>query len=253
MYTKWVFSNFFVSSSYPITYELTNLFVLLITYFHLILWRKKHISFLTLFAIMLTVFIGNLIHYSFFVCALVLFVIYIVKCVKSRNYSNLARYITFMLLGFTTSFLVGKSLYSHVLLGLETTSKFKLFNVNLEKLKYITIINYGFFHKLFFLFVAIVGIVCYKKSNRKIKWNSATLIFSIPIVFYTLLVFMCSPEITIKYLIPIYSVTLILILYMLKKFLFEHLANGEAIFVLILLSTIYAYNYLTGCLHLTLI
>ena len=35
---------FFASKSYSITYELSNLFILMIAYIHLVLWRKKKIN-----------------------------------------------------------------------------------------------------------------------------------------------------------------------------------------------------------------
>lgn len=244
---------FFASGFYLITYELSNLFVLIITYLHLVLWRKKNINSCYLLAIMASIIMGNLIHFSFFICAFALFVIYVIKCVKIKNYNNLVKYLAYTMAGFVASLFIGNYVYNPVYLQKGIAFIFNFSHFSLEKLKYVFIINYGFFHNLFLLFAILIGIVCYKKVNRKLRWNSIILLFVSPIVLYLIFTFLFSPEVSIEFLIPIYSITLVLILYVLKKFLFEHLSNGEAVFVLILLITIYAYNYLTGCLQLSLI
>ena len=243
---------FFASKSYSITYELSNLFILMIAYIHLVLWRKKKINILWFLTIIPIIAIGNLVHFSFLIFAFCLFTLYILKCVKNKNYKILAKYTSTVLIGFILSLIMGHFLYKAVPLESNLINSFSISNITVQKLEYFLVVNYGFFYNLLLLFIICIGLICYKKKTRHLRKNSQVSLFCIPVLIYLIFVIVFTPTVSIEFLIPVCSVALIMIFYIAQKFLFEHLKNGEAIFLLILLATIYFYNYITGCLNIVI-
>lgn len=243
---------FFASKSYSVTYELSNLFILMIAYIHLVLWRKKKINILWFLTIIPIIAIGNLVHFSFSIFAFCLFILYTLKCVKPKNYKTLAQYTSAVLIGFILSLIIGHFLYKAIPAKNNFLSSFSISNFNVQKLEYFLVVNYGFFYNLLLLFIVCIGLICYKKKTRHLRKNSQVSLFCIPVLIYLIFVIVFTPTVSIKFLIPVCSVALIMIFYITQKFLFEHLKNGESIFLLILLATIYFYNYITGCLNVVI-
>ena len=68
--------------------------------------------------------------------------------------------------------------------------------------------------------------------------------FIVPIILYLIMVIKNSPYTEIRYIIPIYSVTLILVFYLIKKYFLEHIKNKETLFLLILMFLIVLYSQL---------
>ena len=167
------------SSSYSIIYELCNFFILAITYFHAKIWRKGILKWYNLLPITLTVILGSLTHFLFLVFFAIVYLLYCLKTLKAKKYTNFLKYQI--------------SLLTSVLLYITAIVCFKLpifnytianFNVLFNIFKCIILINQDFFNNLLLLFVIILGFVCYRKKCKKLKFNSQIYLFALPIIIY---------------------------------------------------------------------
>lgn len=230
------------SCTYIRMYELSNLFVLAITYFHIKLWRKSTISFKNLLPIAITFILGGLTHYYFFIFGFIIYLIYSIKCLHTKKYKNFGKYQFAIIISAIIYLLIFPYSIEHLLIKNSSFSGTENYNIFVRLGTYLLLINNKFFNHLTLLFFIIIGFICYKKRTKKLRFNSQITLLICPIIVYLLIIICTSPYLETRYIIPIYSVTLLCVFYILKKFLFEHITNREVVFVLILFVVIFAYS-----------
>jgi len=223
-------------------YELSNLFILAITYFHLKLWRKSDITFKDLLPIMLIFILGGLTHYYFFIYGFIVYLLYSIKCLRSKCYKNFGKYQLAIIISAIIYLLIFPYSIEHLLTKNNSFSGTEYLSIFSRLRDYLLIVNNKFFNNTILLFITIIGFICIGKKYRKLKFNSQLRLFIFPIIVYLLIAISCSPYIETRYIIPIYSVSLIFAFYMVKKYLFEHISNKEVVFLSILLVVTFAYS-----------
>ena len=80
-------------SAYIRMYELANLFVLISTYIHMNLYEKKNLEFKDLVTVLIVTILSSLTHYYTLIYIGVLFIIFVMKYTKNKEYKNLIKYI----------------------------------------------------------------------------------------------------------------------------------------------------------------
>lgn len=230
------------SCMYIRMYELTNLFVLALTYFHVKMWRKDNITFKNLLPIMIIFILGGLTHYYFFIYGIIVYLLYSIKCLRKKNFKNFGKYQIAIIISAIIYLLIFPYSIEHILEKNNSFTGTENLSIFTRLGSYLLLINNKFFNNLIILFIILIGFICYGKRTKKLKFNSQIVLFICPILFYLITAITFSPYIETRYIIPIYSVTLITVFYFVKKFLFEHISNREVVFMLILTSVIFAYT-----------
>lgn len=229
-------------------YALSALNILITTLLHIKLFESKKIDIKLLIAIGASALVGSLTHYYYLFYLAMLYLVFVVKYIKEKEYKNLIRYTLTMVVAGVASLLIFPYSIKHMFFGYRGQGVIsKLTNIP-EFLgsigNYIAKINrFGFNNLLFVLLVAIaimaVILICKK---RKIKRNEFIKMIELPTAFYFILVAVASPWIELRYIAPICSLIFIIVIYytyqLLKALCKEKVSNIIMItaFVIILIS-----------------
>lgn len=105
------------TTAYIRMYELANLFVLLITYFHLRIYHKKDVQIKDLVFIGISILLGSLTHYYVIIYTAFLFILFVIKYISTKEYKNLRNYITCFVIAAGVSILIFPHSLRHMFSG----------------------------------------------------------------------------------------------------------------------------------------
>lgn len=222
-------------------YALNALNLLIISYLHIKNYDKEILDVKNLILMSICIILGSLTHYYYLVFLFVLFMIYAVKFIKSKNYKNLVRYIGMMIVSATVSLAIFPYSFVHIFMGYRGTGAIS----NLEKVgqmwnslgNYLSILNNNVFNGiLIFLLIISFGVMVYKiVKNKKVTLrfeNTYLWLMLLPAIFYFIIVALVSPYQEIRYIMPICPFMVIGIFYLLKV-LFEKITSSYKTFVIL--------------------
>lgn len=228
-------------------YALATLNIVMTTYLHLklLITQEKNTKLLVLIGI--SALIGSLTHYYYLFYLVMLFIMFVVKYIKDKNYKELGIYVLTMTVAGIASLVIFPYSIQHMFFGyrgqgaisnLTNISKF-IVNICLYILK----INiYVFNNVLIIILVIILGLIIYRKINKtetKKTKNKYIKYVAIPTAFYTVLVAISSPWIELRYIMPVCSLIFILVLYIffevLKDIVKEKRLNQIVITIFVLM------------------
>lgn len=208
-------------------YALATLNIVITTYLHLKLLDTKENSYKLLVAIGIFALVGSLTHYYYLFYLAMLFIMFVIKYIKEKNYKELGRYIITMFLAGVISLIIFPYSIQHMFFGyrgqgvisnLTNISKF----IN-SICQYILRIDIYVFNNVLFIILAFIfGIIIYKKIKKvKIKREKNKYIkyIALPTLCYTILVSLSSPWIELRYIMPVCSLIFILVLYFIATLL----------------------------------
>ena len=213
-------------------YELCNLNILIITYLHMKIFFQKIVNWQNLILIAIVLFLGGMTHYYFFIYALALYIIYIIKCINNKKYKNLIKYNICVLMSAILYLFIWPHAISHILFGYRGISNCVTITQFFKRIiEYMTILNNGLWNGLILAgFVFIVAISITKDKIRK-KVNSKIILLLIPIIIYFLVVAKNSPYMEARYVMPIYSACVILTIYSTKAYMRMFWDNKSTFFL----------------------
>lgn len=235
------------TTSYIRMYELANLFILIITYLHMKLYSKRDLEIRDLLAIGVTALLGSLTHYYIIIYMAVLFIIFVAKYIKEKQYKNLAKYVITFAIAAVLSLAIFPYSLKHMFGGYRgqgAASNLMNMDTFFQDIgQYLNILNKGIVNNL-----AIILIIIYiifnqkrKKNNKnvveKIDNEEMNLIF-IPTVIYFILVAKMSPYKEIRYIMPIISVATLYVIYIFNQLFKETLTDKKAKIATVALFTI---------------
>lgn len=228
------------SSLYIRMYELCNLNILIITYLHLKIYNKEKLKIPYEILITVCLILGGLTHYYYFIYVLILAIIYIAKCIKTKRYRNLGLYLAGTIIAAGVYLLIFPYAISHILFGYRGVGT----NVNIlnNLWGYIWIINKEFFNYLLPLILAIMIFACLRKKKRKININKKIYLLLIPSLIYLIVVILKSPYVEARYIMPIYSIINISSIYLIKTYLKKSWDNKSTLFITTLLFLLIIYS-----------
>ena len=228
-------------------YALMTLLIVITTYLHLKLLDKKEKTLRLFIKIGIIALIGSLTHYYYLFYLIAIFIMFVIKYLKDRNYKKLAMYVCTMLIAGILSLIIFPYSIQHIFFGyrgqsaitnLTDVSQF-LMSIGM----YLLIINvYAFNNILWILLIFILGIIIYKKvkkiaviesKNKYIKY----IVF--PTLCYFVLVAISSPWKDLRYMMPVCNLIFILVFYyliaLLNNIIKEKTLNVVIIVIFILL------------------
>lgn len=251
-------------SAYIRMYELANLFVLISTYIHMNLYEKKELEFKDLITVLIVTILSSLTHYYTLIYIGVLFIIFVMKYIKNKEYKNLIKYIATFVIAAGISLAIFPYSLNHIFngyRGVGATGSFIDFKA-LEKdiIIYFEILGKNLFGKkeiaISIISLLIILTICsiirqksknYKnninintnmntKTNTNINTDIDTVDFSVkvnkliklilfPMIVYFVLVAKITPYKELRYMMPIISVTMIFIIYIIN-FVLEKVAEN---------------------------
>lgn len=222
-------------------YALSSLNILITTYLHLKLAEKKGNNYKLLVAIGISALVGSLTHYYYLFYSAMLFIMFVIKYLKEKEYKELAKYIITMIIAGILSLIIFPYSIKHMFFGYRGQGAINsLLNISeffIKICQYILIINvYAFNNILFILVVFILGIIIYKKIKKikLIEKNKYIKYILYPTIFYFLLVAMSAPWIELRYMMPICSIIFILIMYLLIMLL-KNIVKEKTLNIIVIL------------------
>lgn len=246
-------------SAYIRMYELANLFVLISTYIHMNLYEKKELEFKDLITVLIATVLSSLTHYYTLIYIGVLFIIFVMKYIKNKEYKNLIKYIATFVVAAGISLAIFPYSINHIFngyRGVGATGNFIDFKaLGKDIIIYLEILGKNLFGKIeiaisiisILVILTIHSIIRQKrknnqnntnintKMNTKTKTNTNTVDFSVkvnkliklilfPMIVYFVLVGKITPYKELRYMMPIISVTMIFIIYI-TNFVFEKVSE----------------------------
>ena len=210
-------------------YALSTLNIVITTYLHLKLLEKESKNNMLLVGIGISALIGSLTHYYYLFYLIALFIMFVTKYIKEKQYKQLGKYILTMMIAGILSLIIFPYSIQHMFFGyrgqgvLNNLSNIHKYIVNI--ILYFIITNiYVFNNFLIVLLLCGVSICIYKlirhKKVSEMK-NENVKYIAIPTLFYFIIVSICSPYIELRYILPISQMIFILVIY----FVFNILSN----------------------------
>lgn len=202
-------------------YALSTLNIIITTYLHLKLLEKEEGNNKLLMMIGISALVGSLTHYYYLFYLVALFMMFVIKYIKEKDYRQLGKYIGTMLIAGIISLIIFPYSIQHMFFGYRGQGAIDNLT-NISKfvssiIQYVVIIDaYGFNNILLILIIGIVFITIYKKiKNKKITQNKNKYVkyIAIPTFVYFILVSISSPWITLRYVMPVCVIIFILIIY----------------------------------------
>lgn len=218
-------------------YELANLCVLLLTYWHLKQYHKNKITIKEGFFFGIILLLGGLTHYYFFLVALVQASIYTYYCIKHKKKECMLSYWISIILSAGVYFAIFPYAIEHILAGERGLSHMKTKGqIFFSLVGYLWLSNKGFFYYLLPFLFLLVGILCYsKKERRSLQICPKSYFLLFPAVAYFIVIVITAPFIELRYLMPIYSVSVLGMIYLVKSFLKKGWNAKNTMFLTILL------------------
>lgn len=229
------------SSIYIRMYELCNLNILIITYLHLKIFDKKELDLKSLLPITIFLIIGGLTHYYYFIYVLAIYIMFIYRYIKTKNYKNLIKYNVSVISAAIIYLLIFPYAINHILFGYRGINKKNASFVKNMAI-YLYILSKGITNNLILIMSIVVYFICRKKEKNNIKKNKKIRLLIIPTLLYFIIVAKNSPYTEIRYIIPIYSVSTICLIYILKTYLRRVWDNKSTLFILGMIFIIILYS-----------
>ena len=214
-------------------YELASLNILIITYLHIKNYEKEILSLKDLSIMGIAVITGFLTHYYYIIFLGGLYIIYMFKYIKNKNYKSALRYSICLIISGIISLIIFPYAISHIFLGYRgQEAQENLLSINkwFESIAiYLSILNNKVFNNIIIILLAIMLIF-----RKRIKIEKNTWLLIIPTILYFILVAKMSPYKELRYIMPICSCFIIMSIYIIMQ-CFKNQILIYAIFILTIL------------------
>lgn len=208
-------------------YTLSTLNITITTYLHLKLLDKKEKNNMLLIAIAISALVGSLTHYYYLFYLACMFIMFVIKYIKEKEFKMLAKYVLAISIAGIMSLIIFPYSINHMFFGyrgqgtIENLTNISKFFGSIAR--YLLITNvYGFNNLLFILIITSIGIIIYKKIKNKkvfsIK-NSSIKYIALPTLIYFILVAISSPFIELRYIMPICGMMFVIVIYYIASIL----------------------------------
>ena len=214
-------------------YALLTLEVLITTYLHIKLLKRDKINLKLLIFIGISTLAGVLTHYYYLLYLAPLYLVFLIKYIKQKQYKKLLFYTLTLIIAGVVSLLIFPYSIEHMFFsyrGQGVMDNLHDSNQILTNLgQQIVTLNYYTFNKLTLVIaILIIGIwLCNKirkKANFKLEKNKKEilLMISIPTIFFFLITSIASPWRVLRYMVAVSGLIFVLAIY----WLYKELKNG---------------------------
>lgn len=229
------------TTAYIRMYELGNFFVLLITYLHMKIYEKE-IRTKELLVIGISILLGSLTHYYIIVYTAFLFIIFIVKYIKEKEFKNLKKYVLCFAIAAVVSILIFPYSLSHMFGGYRGEEArgnlLNMQNIFTNLGIYAYIITKNLFGRLGIIAIIIYIVLYIKKKKETIAEEKMISLLLIPTALYFVLIAQISSYKELRYIMSIISVSMICTIYMLYSLLKKYVSIKKAKIITIVIFSI---------------
>lgn len=211
-------------------YTLLTLEIIITTYLHIQLLKKKDINFGILIKIGIVVLAGVLTHYYYLIYLIPLYVIFVIKYIKEKQTKKIILYTFTMVLSGLLSLLIFPYSIKHIFFGnrgLDTINNLKNVDIILSSIyTQLENLNFNAFNLLLPLIMIITLIIyinnkiskrdCLKISKEE---KQVLIIIAIPSIFFFLITSIISPWKVLRYFVPVCALIFVIVMYCFYKFL----------------------------------
>lgn len=218
------------SSIYIRMYELSNLSIIFLTFTQLLILDKKELKLVNCIPIIIALLIGAFTHYYFFIYALMIYIMYTVKCIREKNYKNLLKYNIAMVIAGVIFLAIFPYAINHIFFGYRGVGEGNGSDYFSKLFTFLGILD----KNLGGYILILVPIALYFLTRKKEKINIRKININIewimlPLIAYFLIVTKNAPYIEIRYMIPIYSVSAIFIVYLIRQYLRQYYKSKQVL------------------------
>ena len=214
-------------------YALLTLEVLITTFLHIKLLKSNKISVKLLILIGVSVLAGVLTHYYYLLYLAPLYLVFLIKYIKQKQYKKLLYYTLTLIIAGVVSLLIFPYSIQHIFFSYRGQGIMENLHDSNQILtnigQQIVTLNYYTFNKLtLVIIILIIGVwICNKirkKTNYKLEKEKkdTLLMISIPTIFFFLITSIASPWRVLRYMVAVSGLIFILVMYCLYK----QLKNG---------------------------
>lgn len=210
-------------------YALSTLNITITTYLHLKLLNRKEKNNMLLIVIAISALVGSLTHYYYLFYLACIFIMFVIKYIKEKDFKMLGKYILAISIAGVLSLIIFPYSINHMFFGyrgqgtIENLTNIPKFFGSIAR--YLLITNvYGFNNMLFILIIASMGIIIYKKIKNKEIFslkNRYVKYMALPTLFYFTLVAISSPFIELRYIMPICGMMFSIVVYYMVSILYN--------------------------------
>ncbi len=235
-------------------YQLFILECLLLVYWHLKKKDKENFEIKKdLIPLYFMIIIGFLTHYYYSIIAVILYIMYILKYIKNKQYENIFKYTITLVFSVLTTLIIWPYSIMHIFFGYRGQETFfnasKLFSIYFtSSLKLnIKVINSESFNGKINILIAVIliliilvlikKIILKKQSNLEKTKNKSIKYITIPMIIYLFIIMLISPYADFRYIMPILPLIYCSLLYLLKIIL-EDIVSQKITFYTILILII---------------
>lgn len=241
------------TTAYIRMYELANLFILILTHIHLRLYDKKELKVKDVVTLGIVAVLSSLTHYYTLVYMAVLFIMFVVKYIKAKEYKNLIIYISCFAIAAIVSLLIFPYSFKHMFMGYRGEGAISsLFNEGTfftDIGTYLYVLSKGLVGYTFIIVIILYIILRIKNRDKSICSKETNLII-IPTVIYFVLIAKMSPYKELRYVMPIISVSMIYLIYVFDRLFELTLGNKKGKIVTAILFIIITISPLFTGAHL---
>lgn len=222
-------------------YALTALNITIITYLHIINFEKENIDIKSLAIMGACIVIGSLTHYYYLVYLFVLYVIFMIKYITSKNYKMAVKYTTCMAISGIVSLIIFPYSFVHIFMGYRGQGMIANLS-NIETMwhglgEYLGLTLLDVFNGLLIVILLIIlGVYIFefaKKREITFKFkNKELMLVILPTLVYFAIIAFGAPYAEIRYIMPICPLIFIIFIYALKVVL-ARVLKEKTIFVII--------------------
>lgn len=232
-------------------YSLATLNIVITTFLHMKLYESEKTNIKLLIGIGIAALVGVLTHYYYVFFLGMLYVLFVVRYIKQKQYKQLISYTVTMCIAAIASLIIWPYSINHMFFGyrgqgaIDNLGNISKFFVNIANYL-VTKLNYfGFNNLLLPILIMIVGFYIYKRRSGKkeVKTNKSELakIIAIPAIFYFIIVSIASPWIELRYIMPVCGLIFSLViyyLYILVNSIYQERISNTIIGVLLIVTLI---------------
>ena len=231
------------SAIYIRMYALSTLNVLIILYLHFRLYEAKDKKNLILALIGISALVGSLTHYYYLFFLGILYIMFIIKYIKEKDYKMCIKYTLTMLIAAVISLLIFPYSIKHLFFGYRGQGAFSkllgmvTFSGGEQKLTdnigiisnlvlYINKLSkFAFNYILYILIIPMIVLKCINRKKEK-KSNEYIKFIIVPTFVYFIIVVLSSPWIELRYIMPICQLIFCIVIYYLYNLL-ENVINED--------------------------
>ncbi len=232
-------------------YELLVLNILMLIYWHIKNKDVEKLELKQLLPLALVTILGFLTHYYFCIIAVSLFICYVAKCLKIKNYHNLIYYVSTVIISAICGIIIFPYSIIHIFFGYrgqEVGNNLINFSRMPEVIKeYWNVIKEHIFNNNiyafigFFIIITVVWLLKKNKIKNKIN-NSGIIYITIPLIIFLCVSIVGSPYVDLRYLMPIVPLVFCTLIYVITDILSDIITIRKNICVMIIITLLFGVS-----------